>query len=522
MPRFRYLLLVLLAAVSLAGCNNDDDNMTPPDGGGDTTPPLPVRGTLTQTPPSRLSSLTVADLLGKLAGGDAVKEIVQLVGNPSCTVDVHSMQYNTVGGAGEATIASAALMVPSGSSAECQGPRPILLYAHGTTTDRAYNIADLNNSENAEGLLIAATFAAHGYIVVAPNYAGYDTSTLPYHPYLNADQSSKDMVDALAAARSALPTSFVPGTTDNGKLFVTGYSQGGHVAMATHRALQAAGSTVTASAPLSGPYALAAFGDAIFYGQVNGGAPIVMTMTVSSYQHAYSNIYGSLTDVFEAKYAPGIDTLLPSTVSRSTLYDQGKLPQDQLFSSTPPSAAFAAYTPPTTPAAFAPLFAQGFGTDNLITNNFRLAYLTDAQANPDGGFPTTTNGLPAAAPGNTFRQALKTNDLRNWTPTAPMLLCGGDADPTVFYMNTQLMQGYWAAAGVNPPVTVLDVDSSKTDGDPYADLKTGFAAFKDLIAAAAVAGGASDGGAEAVAEAYHATLVAPFCLKAARDKFDSL
>ena len=26
-------------------------------------------------------------------------------------------------------------------------------------------------------------FAAQGYIVVAPNYAGYDISTLGYHPY---------------------------------------------------------------------------------------------------------------------------------------------------------------------------------------------------------------------------------------------------------------------------------------------------------------------------------------------------
>ena len=63
------------------------------------------------------------------------------------------------------------------------------------------------NPDNAEGLLIAATFAAQGYIVVAPNYAGYDTSALAYHPYLNADQQSKDMIDALTAARSALPTS---------------------------------------------------------------------------------------------------------------------------------------------------------------------------------------------------------------------------------------------------------------------------------------------------------------------------
>jgi hypothetical protein len=39
--------------------------------------------------------------------------------------------------------------------------------------------------------------------------------------------------------------------------------------MATHHALQAAGDVVTASAPLSGPYALAAFGDAIFCGHVS-------------------------------------------------------------------------------------------------------------------------------------------------------------------------------------------------------------------------------------------------------------
>jgi hypothetical protein len=53
-------------------------------------------------------------------------------------------------------------------------------------------------------------FAAEGYIVVAPNYVGYDTSTLGYHPYLNADQQSKDMIDALTAARSALPTADAP------------------------------------------------------------------------------------------------------------------------------------------------------------------------------------------------------------------------------------------------------------------------------------------------------------------------
>jgi len=39
------------------------------------------------------------------------------------------------------------------------------------------------------------------------------------------------------------------------------------------------------------------------------------------------------------------------------------------------------------------------------------------------------------------------------------------------------------------------------------------------VAAAAVAQGATDGGARAVAEAYHATLVAPFCFAAVKSFF---
>ncbi len=79
--------------------------------------------------------------------------------------------------------------------------------------------------KNAETLLLAAVFASQGYIVVAPNYAGYDTSTLPYHPYLIADQQSKDMIDGLKAARTALPLASATLTKDSGQLFITGYSQ---------------------------------------------------------------------------------------------------------------------------------------------------------------------------------------------------------------------------------------------------------------------------------------------------------
>lgn len=474
----------------------------------------PPRGALLQSPPDLLSTVTTSDLLLELNVA-ANLQLLSLSGPPVCDILMYHIKYSTVGGANEPTTASAALMVPTGFGASCTGKRPIVLYAHGSTTDRAFNMA---NTDNAETLSLAALFASQGYIVVAPNYAGYDTSTLPYHPYLIADQESKDMIDALTAARAALPLASGTLTRDSGQLFITGYSQGGYVAMATHRAMQAAGMTVTASAPMSGPYALAAFVDAVFYGEVNGGAPISSTLLLTAYQKAYGNIYDHPVDVFEPQYAAGIDSLLPSTTPRSQLYAQGRLPEFALFSATPPDPAFADMTPPAAPANLAPVFALGFGAGNLLQNSYRLTYLQDAQANPDGGFPLTT-GLVAATPGLPWRQALQMNDLRNWVPTVPVQLCGGAVDPLVFWFNTQLMQNYWASHSSEASISVLDLESAVAANDPYGTLKQDFAIAKQLVAAAAIAQGATDGGAFAVAEAYHATLVAPFCLAATRSFF---
>jgi predicted esterase len=498
----------LMTAFLLVACGGADQNTTP------TPATTPQRGALLQSPPVMLASYSVADLLAQLAGSDVGKLVLQLAYTPKCAIDIYHLEYETVGGASEPTTASGALMIATGTDAACTGARPIVLYAHGTSTDRNFDIADLSNSANAEGLLLAAVFASAGYIVVAPNYAGYDTSTLPYHPYLDGDQQSKDMIDALTAARSALPTLPASSVTDGGNLFITGYSQGGYVAMATHRALQAAGDVVTASAPMSGPYALAAFGDALFYGHVDLSAPANLTLLMSSYQHAYGNVYSEPTDVFEPKFATGIESLLPSTTGISDLYAAGKLPQSELFSSTPPAPTWAAFTPATTPALLAPIFAMGFGTDNLILNSYRLEYLEDAVGAPDGGFPTMTTGLPPANPANTLRQDLKLNDLRDWTPNAPVLLCGGDEDPTVFYFNTELMQAYWTTHVPAGAVSVLDVDASASGADPYAQLQTAFAVAKALVAA--------DGGEAAVLADYHAGLVAPFCVAAVRAFFDGL
>jgi predicted esterase len=508
----RNLGLLTIAACSLVltacGSSSDDDETPPP-----ASANPPARGSLIQSPPARTASLSPATIAAVVTNQPGAEYLIDLIVAPKCGIDIHHVQYNTVDPTGAATTASAAMMIPTGSDPVCQGPRPIVLYAHGTAAQRSLNLADITNADNLEGLLAATVFTTQGYILIAPNYTGYDMSALSYNPYLNADQESKDMVDALTAARSALPTSNAPSVTDSGKLFVTGYSQGGHVAMATHRLLQETGASITASAPMSGPYAVAAFSDAVFLGQVTRTTPLFLAFTATGYQKAYGDVYANATDIFEARYASGIESLLPSAVPRTQLFAEGKLPRDQLFSSTPPDPSFASITPATSPAELAPVFAAGFGTENLVTNAFRLAYLQDAQANPDGGFPNVLDGKPAANPANGLRRAFKRNDLRTWLPTAPVFLCGGNEDPTVLFMNTQLIQSYWSTNGAPGAVTVLDLDSDIAANDPEAGRKGAFAAAKAALQA--------DGGEVEVIESYHSTLLPPFCLSAVKSFFDS-
>lgn len=511
------------AALLLAACG--DSSQTAP------TSSSTARGSLAVDPPFRIASLDAATFAARLASNTTGAQLLALTGIPACGVDFYYIKFWTVGAlAGESTESSGALMVPTGGGG-CSGPRPVVLYAHGTNADRALNIADITNPSNTEGALIGAMFAAQGYIVVAPNYAGYDISTLGYHPFLNAAQQSGEMMDILKAARTALPQTLSAATSDNHQLFVTGYSEGGHVALATLRALQAAGAPVTAAAPMSGPYALEAFGDALFFGSVDLGSTEFAPLLTTSYQHAYGNIYSAPTDIYSPTYATGIATLLPSITPLDTLFAEGLLPETALFDSTTPvvpgqAALTAALAVPDNVAnPDTPLFQLGFGNPYLIVNDYRVSYAADAAADPDGAVPTPTAGVPlaATAPTQTLRQALYVNDLRNghWAPTAPTLLCGGDADPTVFFsVNTETMAAFWPAQVAAGLITVLDVNAEPAG--PFAKIQAGFSASQAALLAyyqSADGGGLSLPAAQAaVIENYH-TNVAPFCSLAARSFF---
>lgn len=501
-----HLALGLLSAAVLSACG----------GGGTEGPKLDAsndRGTLVANPPNlvpipQASGPAVTQLdpaVFKVMLETAKPGFTQVTGTPKCAITTYYMKYKTVGGANENTDATGAIMVPSGSDPACAGPRPVLLYAHGTTVDKSFNMSNLR--DNAEATLVAAMYAAQGFIVVAPNYAGYDTSSLSYHPYLNAEQQSNDMIDSLRAARKAFTTI---GAQDSGKLVIAGYSQGGHVAMATQRAMQTTYSgefKVTALAGMSGPYALAMLGDAVFAGSPNAGGTVFFPMLVNSFQKSYGGLYANPGEIYEDKYASGIETLLPGSLSFSDLFTTGKLPAAAMFAKD------------SLPGPSTPAFGAFFGDGNLVKTSYRNGYLADLMKNQCGTDPANPLNCTPAHP---MRKAGVKNDLRNYVPTIPVMLCGGNADPTVFFASAQATKGFFVAKGLpDPMVTLLDVDSSPSSAaDPFAAAKVGFGQVKKATIDAAVAAGQNP--AVAVANVYHGGLVPPFCNAAARGFFQQV
>ena len=523
------LSLAIASSLLLVGCNDDDNERF-------------VESPSSSASAKFVKTFTANDINSGLGLGSSATPAAK------CGVTIEKVSYDTKGAADEDTNATAALMLPTGDAAECKGDRPVLLYAHGTTTDKGYDFAQVGNTKNpavGEANLIAANFAAQGYIVVAPNYAGYDDSKLDYHPYLVAQQQSTDMVDALDSARSIIERKKRANDAnyskidDSGKLFIAGYSQGGYVTMATARLLEAQKKAVTAIAPSSGPYALAAFGDEIFTGNVNIGASRFAPLLGIGLQAKYGNIYTKKSDIFLDKYA---DAQLPSNTPFGELVQAGKLPNNALFQKNPSDPRLAGL-------AQGKLFSILGGydeTDYLIKTEFRAAYVADTQKNPDGLTLANGNNLPAANPQNNLRKALKDNDLRGYVPTMPTFICGGNQDPTVYFdTNTGSMVKLLQAEGAKNPakklnITVLDVDKdnkaerpdkqdfvmigqasmNKWDAVAVKDsVQTNFSnSVKKIKDDAAPQGGVAS--LLAFYTNYHGDLVSPACTEATREFFN--
>jgi len=376
-------LLPALALLALAGCSGASSPSSP-------------RGDLLGAP-TVVATLSAAQI-DALTAGYGLQELT-----PPAQHDVEVVQidYQTPGvQKGELTNASGAILIPRG--ANVTGPLPLLVYARATTLDKAHTVADPSAPETR---LLMIFYASQGYAVVSSDYLGYARSAYPYAPYIHSDSEASAVIDAVRAARQAAPAL---GLALDGKLLITGYSQGGHAAMATLRAMErdhAAEFDVVAAAPSAGPYSVSV-------GMINGianamvGVQVFLPFEITAWQKVYGDVYARPDDVFTAPYAATIETLFPSA-------DVAGLP---------------ALLPAGTPAQARDAIFQG-------------AFMADLATNP-------RNGVAVAA--------RKQDLVAGWHPRAPVLLCGSSGDPVVDF---KVSQAAWVNfKSLGSTATLLDVD----------------------------------------------------------------
>ena len=429
---------VLLLAACGGGGNDGVD--TPEEGRG---------GLLEAT--DTVAVLSAGQLDALMKAGD----VDDVTGKAQCNVELVSLNYRTVGTKGEDTNASGVLLVPQG---DCAGRSfPLVSYAKGTDVEKRRTLASPTQSET---LLIAASLAAKGYVVVASDYLGYAKSGYSFHPYLHADSEANTMIDALRAARNAAARR---GIALSGKVMLTGYSQGGHVSMAAQRAIErdhAAEFDVVAGAHLAGPYNMSG---AVRYSDAVNDYQYFAPFFVTAWQKVYGTIYGSVRQAFKLPYADYIESLLPSeTLTYDTLVSSGRLP----------------------------------GGDGVTPNQardliFEPAFIADSRSND-------ANGL--------YQAALQ-NDLLAWSPRARTLLCAGAGDPTVLQsVHQAVAQAGFTSRGLTQ-VTSVDVDAkvqAKYGPNGLAPTDPASQEYKDYYAS------------------YHGSAEPPFCVNEARALFDTL
>ena len=211
-------------------------------------------------------------------------------------VEMRRLSY-TMPFLGEEAAVSGAVFVPQAPGTSF----PVLVYHHGTTFQRLAAPSFKTDLTN-----LGYAMASMGFLVLMPDYLGLGESPLQ-HPYCHAE-SEADAGWSMVETASALVWDL--DVTLNGNLYVTGYSQGGHGAMAMARATPPSALDETlslkAAAPLSGPYDMA-------------GTQLPWILESPDYsQPAYifyllqgwNSVYGTLFESFSDFCLPPYDTLL--------------------------------------------------------------------------------------------------------------------------------------------------------------------------------------------------------------------
>ena len=249
---------------------------------------------------------------------------------------------------------------------------PLLSMQHGTITSE--DGAPSNYTNGNEAYTYGSVFASQGYIISAPDYIGYGASKDLPHPYEHNKSLASASLDMLRASRE-----FIADNNLNWdkRVFLAGYSEGGYATMALQKKIEEETNgefNLVASSCGAGAYDKPAFMREIINNRTSGVGYInrLYVWVLTSYDRIYG-LNRPASYYFKSPYAEQVT-------------------------------------------------AQGKDTDINVSLN-----------------TTFTDSFKAAINNNTdqaFLAAVQDNDIHDWKPRTPTRLYHGDADDTVFYVNS--------------------------------------------------------------------------------------
>jgi len=321
-------------------------------------------------------------------------------------IELYKITYTTVDVFGKPDTASGLIILPS------TGKKSFfpVIYQHGTVDDRNDVPSNVKGGWEA-----GAVFAGMGYLTILPDYLGLGTSR-GYHPYVHAASQSWAASDMLKATISFAANA---GITLNEKLFITGYSQGGHASMALHRDLEKnpiPGFKVAGASHLSGPYSISTSMLEILLSEKEYGQSGYVPHTLLAYNPIYK-LYGSLNQVIKSAY---LDIVLRRQKEEIGLNQMNTLLTAAL--------------------------KKDFGKA-IPTYIFQDSVVNNIKNNPN----------------HPVRLALKDNDTYDWVPKVPTRILYCKADEQVGYTNALLADSVMRARGAQN-VFLKDLNSAFNHG----------------------------------------------------------
>lgn len=287
-----------------------------------------------------INSRSYTDVLGDLQilaaqYGVQVDLLAQILLHQELGVDVYRLSYYTrdalsFGSGSENLVkASGAVFIPKSSTKAS----PLTVYMHGTQTsdceapswvaDENYaSLCGESTKKSEEEISVDQTLfgwllAADGFINLMPDYPGLGDGE-GFHPYLHAKTEAWAGIDMLTAFKEAVANEEIPGIEYTDDLYISGYSQGGHAAVAMQKEIESAELSYNIKLNIagSGPYCLSEVQKPYLTDHPEFQSPVLIPYLALGFSSAYSDFY-SEDEIFAAEFIDDAGTDIPDLYNRT-------------------------------------------------------------------------------------------------------------------------------------------------------------------------------------------------------------